>query len=117
MKPVGYTLMRYGDVSMDWQPHIILEKLTLYKSALSLIAMSLRSILLIIFDILVFIICARLVFKSFKEFKKAIFYIIKPNILSIIQRDFTNDFNYTYKMIFVILIMVVIIFIEISIFY
>jgi hypothetical protein len=53
-----------------------------------------------------------LIFKNFKEFKKAIIYMLKPDIVSIIQKDYDNDFYYTHKMLFILVIMFVVLLIE-----
>ena len=69
--------------------------------------MSEKTITILLIDFLIFILLLKLVFGSFKEIKKCIYYLIKPNILSIIQKDYDNDFNYTHKFLFVVFIMVV----------
>ncbi len=79
--------------------------------------MSLKSIIILSTDVLLFILLLKLVFGSFKEVKKCVYYLIKPDIISIIDKDYNNDFNYTYKFLFVALLMVIIGFIEFYFFY
>lgn len=79
--------------------------------------MSIKVILLLAFDIFVAFICIRIIFGTFKEFRRAIYYLIKPDLLSILQKDFTNDFNYTHKMLFFILIVSIVIVAQIHIFH
>ena len=79
--------------------------------------MSEKTITILLIDFLIFILLLKLVFGSFKEIKKCIYYLIKPNILSIIQKDYDNDFNYTHKFLFVVFIMVVLGVGEFALFY
>ena len=79
--------------------------------------MSLKSIIILSTDVLLFILLLKLLFGSFKEVKKCVYYLIKPDIISIIDKDYNNDFNYTYKFLFVALLMVIIGFIEFYFFY
>ena len=79
--------------------------------------MSEKTITILLIDFLIFILLLKLVFGSFKEIKKCIYYLIKPNILSIIQKDYDNDFNYTHKFLFVVSIMVVLGVGEFALFY
>ena len=37
-----------------------------------------------------------------------IIYLIKPDIVSIIDKEYDNDFNYTHKFLFVVIIMLII---------
>ena len=76
-----------------------------------------KTIILLTVDFLIFMLLLKLVFKSFKEIKKCFYYLIKPDILSIFQKDFDNDFTYTHKFLFVVLIMAVLGLIEVAIFY
>ena len=79
--------------------------------------MSEKTITILSIDFLIFILLLKLVFGSFKQIKKCFYYLIKPDILSIIQKDYDNDFNYTYKFLFVVLIMVVLGLSEFAFFY
>ena len=79
--------------------------------------MSEKTITILLIDFLIFILLLKLVFGSFKEIKKCFYYLIKPNILSIIQKDYDNDFNYTHKFLFVVSIMVVLGVGEFALFY
>ena len=76
-----------------------------------------KTIILLTVDFLIFMLLLKLVFKSFKEIKKCFYYLTKPDILSIFQKDFDNDFTYTHKFLFVVLIMAVLGLIEVAIFY
>lgn len=79
--------------------------------------MSEKTITILLIDFLIFILLLKLVFGNFKEIKKCFYYLIKPNIISIIQKDYDNDFNYTHKFLFVVLIMVVLGVGEFALFY
>ena len=79
--------------------------------------MSDKTITILLIDLSIFILLFKLVFGSFKEIKKCIYYLIKPNILSIIQKDYDNDFNYTHKFLFIVFIMVVLGLSEFALFY
>ena len=79
--------------------------------------MSDKTITILLIDLSIFILLLKLVFGSFKEIKKCIYYLIKPNILSIIQKDYDNDFNYTHKFLFIVFIMLVLGLSEFALFY
>lgn len=79
--------------------------------------MSEKTITILSIDFLIFILLLKIVFGSFKQVKKCLYYLIKPDILSIIQKDYDNDFNYTYKFLFVVFIMVVLGLSEFALFY
>ena len=68
--------------------------------------MSVKLIIILLVDILLFILLLRLVFGSFKEIKKCFYYLVMPDIVSIIYKDFDNDFKYTHKFLFVVILMV-----------
>ena len=74
--------------------------------------MSNKVILILILDILIFILLLKLVFRSWKEFKRCLYYLIKPDFISMIEKDWHKDFRYTLKFTFVIIIMVIIVFLE-----
>lgn len=76
----------------------------------------LQLLLLLVLNILVFFILAKLIFKRFKEFKKAVYYLIKPDIISILQKDYPIDFRHTHKMILLLIIMGVTVVTQIFIF-
>lgn len=59
----------------------------------------------------------KLVFGSFSQIKKWFYYLIKPNIVSIIEKDYDNDFNYTHKFLLIVICSVIIGFAEIYFFY
>jgi len=79
--------------------------------------MSSKSIILILIDLFIFFVLLRLVIGNFKEIKKCFWFLIKPDIISIVDKSFTKDFNYTYRFLFVAIIMFVIICGEIFFFY
>ena len=79
--------------------------------------MSDKTIIILTIDFFIFIVLLKIVFGSFKQILKSFYYLIKPNILSIIQNDYENDFNYTDKFLFVAIIMFVLGIIEFAIFY
>lgn len=55
--------------------------------------MSSKTLLFVLADLVIFIFLLRLVFRSFKEIKNCFFYLIKPDIISIIDKSYTKDFN------------------------
>lgn len=79
--------------------------------------MSEKTLTILLIDFLIFILLLKLVFKNFKELKKCFYYLFKPNILSIIQNDYDNDFTYTHKFLFIVFIMVVLGLSEFALFY
>ena len=79
--------------------------------------MSNKTILILSIDFLIFIILMRLFFHNLKEIKRCLCYLIKPDIFSIMDKDYDNDFNYTHKFLFVVVIMVLISFVEFYLFY
>lgn len=68
-------------------------------------------------DILLSIILARILFGNVKNFIRSIYYLLLPDIVSLLKRDFDNDFNFTYKLLLFLGILLAIVFIEIKIFY
>ena len=79
--------------------------------------MSIKFIIILLANLTIFILLLRLVFGSFKEIKRCFYYLWMPDIVSIIYKDFDNDFKYTHKFLFVVLIMVIITFIQSYFFY
>lgn len=80
--------------------------------------MSTKSIILFALDILIFVGLLKLGFKTFKEVKRCFLFLIKPDLLSIFDKTYEKDFNYTYKFILVVIIpMSIIVFIEMYLFY
>lgn len=79
--------------------------------------MSIKLICILLTNTFLFVLLLRLVFGSFKEIKKCFYYLLMPDIVSIIYKDFDNDFKYTHKFLFVVLLMVIITFIEFYLFY
>ncbi len=79
--------------------------------------MSSKSIILIILDLLIAIGLVAWILKSFKNFKHAIYYLLLPNIVSIIKKDYDNDFSYTHKLLFILVILFVIVLVEVNLFY
>ena len=74
--------------------------------------MSDKLIIILLIDFLISLILLKLVFGSYKEVKKCLYYLVKPDIVSIVNKDYDNDFNYTYKFLFVTILLVIIGFIE-----
>jgi hypothetical protein len=79
--------------------------------------MSEKTIILLLINTLIFIGILRLVFRSFKVIKKCFFYLIKPDIVSIIDNSYNKDFKYTNRFLFVIILMIAIGVIEFVLFY
>lgn len=79
--------------------------------------MSEKSVLLIVLNVVIAICLVKLILGSFKNFKKAIYYFLMPDIISIIKRDFDNDVSYSYRLLLIIILLNVIVFIEVRIFY
>lgn len=79
--------------------------------------MSAKTIIIIACDLLILIILIKLIFKTYKNFFRSIYYVLYPDILSVLKKDFDNDFKYTYKLILLLILLFVIIVIEVSIFY
>jgi len=73
--------------------------------------------ILVVVDIGIAILLAKLIFKTFKRFLTGIKYLFIPNIISVITNDWDNDFNYTHRMIFWAAILFVVLLIEVTIFY
>ncbi len=63
-----------------------------------------KILIVILFNLVVPIVLLKLFFKNWAGFKKAIYYFMKPDILSIIQKDYDNDFNYTHRMLFFLIV-------------
>jgi len=79
--------------------------------------MSNKLIIITLTNILLFILLLRLIVGGFNEIKKSFWYFIKPNIVSIIDKDYDTDFKYTHKLLLVLGIMIFIFLIEFYIFY
>jgi hypothetical protein len=79
--------------------------------------MSDKTIVILSLDIFIFILLLKIVFGSFKRIKSCFYYLIKPDIVSIIDKEYDNDFNYTHKFLFVVIIMLIIGFAEFYLFY
>lgn len=76
-----------------------------------------KTIIIILINLLVAFALIALVFKSFKNFKKSIYYFLYPDIASIIKKDFDNDFAYTHKLLFILVVLFVLVLVEIRLFY
>ena len=79
--------------------------------------MSSKSILLIIADVIIAGVLIRILFKNARSFFRSIYFYLYPDILSIIQRKYHRDFAYTHRLLFFILIMTAIVFLEVKLFY
>ena len=79
--------------------------------------MSLKTIIILSVNTVLAVWLIKILFKTFKEFLKSIYYIFCPNIVSLLKKDYENDFTYTHKLLFLILILVGIVFMEFFLFY
>lgn len=79
--------------------------------------MSEKSIILLSIDLFIFITLLKLVFGSFKEIKKCFYYLVKPNILSLIEKDYAKDLKYTDKLLLIVFVVVIIGVTEVHFFY
>lgn len=79
--------------------------------------MSSKAILLLVVNIAILVLLIKIIFKTGKEFFKAIKYYFYPDIVSMLKKDFNNDFNYTHKLILLILVMIIVVFAEYALFY
>ena len=71
-----------------------------------------KTLILIILNIAFGFVLAMIIFKTVKNFLKGIYYLCVLNILSIVKKDWDNDFNYTHKMLLWIAVMISIIIVE-----
>jgi len=67
--------------------------------------------------VLVFILLVILIFRSFRELLRAIYFAIKPNIISIFQNRFLEDFRYTNKLVLLLFLQFLSIAFHVIIFY
>ena len=79
--------------------------------------MSAKSILLIVLNVVIAICLVKLILGSYKKFKRAVYYFLMPDIISIIKRDFDNDVSYSYRLLLIIILLIAIVVIEVRIFY
>ncbi|MCH5720501.1 hypothetical protein [Niabella hibiscisoli] len=63
-----------------------------------------KALIVILFNLVVLTLLFKIFFKNLTGFKKALYYFIKPDIISIIQKDYDSDFNYTHKMLFFLIV-------------
>lgn len=63
-----------------------------------------KVLIVILFNLVVLIALFKIFFKDLAGLKTAIYYFIKPDILSSIQKEYDNDFNYTHKMLFFLIV-------------
>lgn len=73
--------------------------------------------MLIILDLVIALVLIKWIFKTFKNLKSALYYLFVPNIVSVINRDYENDFSYTHKLLLILIILFVILMTEIKLFY
>lgn len=78
--------------------------------------MTTKTVVIIFINLLIVLSLIAVVFKRFKNFKKAIYYFIYPDIASIIKKDYDNDFACNHKLLFVLTVLFIIILIEIKFF-
>ena len=79
--------------------------------------MTIKTIIIILINLLIAVGLIAVVFKSFKIFKKSIYYFVYPDIASIIKKDYDNDFAYTHKLLFILVVLFVLVLVEIKLFY
>jgi hypothetical protein len=79
--------------------------------------MSLKIAIIILVDIVILLVVGKLIFKRFKNFLRAIYFIFYPNIVSIVENKFHRDTVYTYRLLGFILLIIAIVLIEIKFFY
>lgn len=63
-----------------------------------------KVLIVILFNLAVLIGLLKIFFKNLTGLIKAIYYFIKPDILSVIQKDYGSDFNHTHKMLFFLIV-------------
>lgn len=79
--------------------------------------MSSITIFFIFVNFILLIFFTKLIFKTFKEFKRCLFYLWMPDIVSIAYKKYDEDFKYTYKFLLLLIIMFAICLIEYKLFY
>ena len=78
--------------------------------------MSTKTTIILIIN-LVLALLIKLIFKTFKNFLRGIYYFLYPNIISLLKNDYDNDFNYIHKLLLFIVIIIIIILLELGLFY
>jgi len=48
-------------------------------------------------DTVILLIAARLIFKNFQTFKKSVYWLMHPNIISILRGKWLRDLHYSFK--------------------
>ncbi len=76
-----------------------------------------KTAIILIADLILALLLIKLIFKTLKNFWRSIYYYLYPNIISILKKDYDNDFNYTHKLLLFIASLILIILLEVSIFY
>lgn len=79
--------------------------------------MTIKTIIIILINLLIAVGLISVAFKSFKNFKKSIYYFVYPDIASIIKKDYDNDFAYTHRLLFILVVLFVLVLVEIRLFY
>jgi hypothetical protein len=79
--------------------------------------MSSKTIILVCADFFIFFLLLRIIIGNIKEIKRCFWYLIKPDILSIVDKTFDKDFGYTHRLLIVAIIMFLVVFAQIAIFY
>ncbi len=79
--------------------------------------MSTKTAIILLINLVLALLLIKVIFKTFKNFLRSIYYYLYPNIISILKKDYDNDFNYTHKLLLFIVIIVIIILIELHFFY
>ena len=79
--------------------------------------MSTKTIIILFINLVLAVILAKLIFNTLKNFLRSIYYFLYPNIISILKKDYDNDFNYTHKLLLFIAIIIIILLLELYFFY
>jgi hypothetical protein len=64
--------------------------------------MSLKGILIIGGDFVLLAVLCKLIFKDYKEVLKAFRYFFTPDIVSMLNKDYNSNFNYTHKILLIL---------------
>ena len=78
--------------------------------------MSDKSILLTLIDFIVFVTLCKLIFKSFRNTIKGFVYFLLPAYI-FFGKGWDKSFEYSHKMLFILILMTILVFLEYLIFY
>lgn len=79
--------------------------------------MSNKALFIILFNCVVFLIGCKLLFKTFRKTIKAFIYFLLPGWVFPFTKECENSFIYSHKVSFLIILMIVLIFMELVLFY